>query len=308
MRPKPFARTRSAVVAAALLLLGTASAGLAAPPAPAAASTIAVGAQYDSTHVYLEPGTVEAFVSSWEATFGGTHTEPALVTVTPTASLTVSELVHSPVGMLSVFDYRTPVPYGFGTERTGWLVQNLDQGVRRARAAGADVVVEPFADPIGRDAIVRFPGGIDAQLYWHTTPPSYPPLASVPENRLYVPTGAVTAFLHSYLRFTGGTVVSDDDRAPGSELGMPGTTYRRVRITSPFGNTVVQATDGHLPSPFGRELTGYQVDDLAATLARATAAGAQVRWGPTATADRDSALVQFPGGYLAEIHDTRTHR
>ncbi|MFF2147369.1 glyoxalase [Kitasatospora sp. NPDC058190] len=308
MRSRFTVRLRIAAIAAALLAVSSAPTGPAALAAPAAETGIAVGAQYDTTHVYVTPGSMDAFVTSWEATFGGSHTQKALVTVTPTPSRTYSELVLSPVGTLSVFDYQTPAPYPFGAERTGWLVQNLDRGVRRAEDAGAAVVVAPFADPIGRDAIVQFPGGIDAQLYWHTTAPSYRPLDSVPENRVYVPVGSLHAFLHSYLRFTGGRVVSDDSRAPGQELGMPGTTYHRIGITSPFGDTVVLATDGHLPYPFGRELTGYQVDDLTTTLARATAAGAQVLWGPQATADRDSALVQFPGGYVAEIHDPRPQR
>ncbi|MFD5563413.1 glyoxalase [Kitasatospora griseola] len=307
MRSRFAVRLRIAAIAA-LLVVSSASIGPAAQGAPAAETGIAVGAQYDTTHVYVTPGSMDAFVTSWEATFGGSHTQKVLVTVTPTPSRTYSELVLSPVGTLSVFDYQTPAPYPFGAERTGWLVQNLDQGVRKAEDAGAAVVVAPFADPIGRDAIIQFPGGIDAQLYWHTTTPSYPPLDSVPENRVYVPAGSLHAFLRSYLRFTGGRVVSDDSRAPGQELGMPGTTYHRIRITSPFGDTVVLATDGHLPYPFGRELTGYQVDDLTATLARATAAGAQVLWGPQTTADRDSALVQFPGGYVAEIHDPRPQR
>ncbi|WP_051814316.1 glyoxalase [Kitasatospora sp. MBT63] len=303
MRSRLAVRLRAAAVAAALLAVGSATTGPPAQAAPAAGTALAVGTQYDTTHVYVTPGSMDAFVTSWEATFGGSHTPKALVTVTPTPSSTYSQLVLSPAGTLSVFDYVTPVPYPFGAERTGWLVQDLDRGVRRAEEAGAGVVVAPFDDPIGRDAVIRFPGGIDAQLYWHTTPPSYPPSATVPENRLYVPPGSLRAFLHSYLRFTGGRVVSDDPRAPGAELGMPGTTYHRIRITGPFGDTVVQATDGHLPHPFGRELTGYQVDDLATTLTRARAAGAQVLWGPRTTADRDSALVQFPGGYVAEIHD-----
>ncbi|MFD7834745.1 hypothetical protein [Streptomyces sp. NPDC059761] len=45
-------------------------------------------------------------------------------------------------------------------------------GVRLARQSGAQLVVEPFDDPIGRDAIVQFPGGVNAQLYWHTKAPS----------------------------------------------------------------------------------------------------------------------------------------
>ncbi len=32
---------------------------------------VAVGPQYDSTHVYLAPGDLDAFVNSFTATFGG---------------------------------------------------------------------------------------------------------------------------------------------------------------------------------------------------------------------------------------------
>ncbi|MDH6578206.1 glyoxalase [Kitasatospora sp. MAP5-34] len=296
-------RLLTAVTATAALALTT------APSAPAAPNAgrpdIAVGPQYDTAHVYVTPGSTDSFVTSWESTFGGTNTPQAVVDVTPTPSLTKSELILSPVGTLSVFDYQTPVPYPFGAERTGWLVQDLDRGVHKAEAAGANTVVTPFADPIGRDAIVQFPGGIGAQLYWHTKTPSYPPLASVPENRLYVPSAAARQFLRAYLAFTGGRIVSDDRHAPGAELGLPGTAYRRVRISSPFGCTSVAFTDGHLPYPFGRETTGYAVSDLGATLAKAQGAGATVLWGPQASSQRDSAMVQFPGGYIAEIHDER---
>ncbi|MFJ8624624.1 VOC family protein [Kitasatospora sp. NPDC093550] len=262
----------------------------------------AVGPQYDSTHVYVAPGTEQAFVASWTSTFGGTTIGPVSTQVTPTPSRTLSELVVSPVGTLSVFDYTTPVPYPFGAERTGWLVTDLDQAVRAARADGAAVTVAPFADPIGRDAVIQFPGGINAQLYVHTTPPSYPALASVPENRLYLSPDSVGAFLRSYLAFTQGRIVSDDHRADGSAIGLPGTTYRLIRLTSGFGTTVVTVTDGHLPHPYGTELTGYGVPDLGATLQRATAAGATVLSGPVRTGGRDSAMVRFPGGYTAELH------
>ncbi|MFI8455119.1 VOC family protein [Kitasatospora sp. NPDC085464] len=265
----------------------------------------AVGPQYDSTHVYVEPGTEQAFVASWVATFGGTTIGPNATQVTPTPSRTLSELVLSPVGTLSVFDYTTPVPSPFGTERTGWLVTDLDQAVRAARADGAAVTVAPFADPIGRDAVVQFPGGISAQLYVHTTPPSYPALASVPENRLYLSPDAVGGFLRSYLAFTRGRIVSDDRRADGAAIGLPGTTYRLLTLTSGFGTTTVAVTDGHLPYPFGRELTGYGVPDLGATLERARAAGASVLSGPVTAGGRDTAMVRFPGGYVAEVHMAR---
>ncbi|WP_413751925.1 hypothetical protein NRF20_02845 [Streptomyces sp. R-74717] len=61
-------------------------------------------------------------------------------------------------------------------------------------------------------------------------------------------------------------------------------------------------TDGHLPYPFGRETTGYAVKDLTSTLHKAEAAGAKVLWGPYISRVRTSAMVQFPGGYVAELH------
>jgi hypothetical protein len=64
----------------------------------------------------------------------------------------------------------------------------------------------------------------------------------------------------------------------------------------------VLVTDGHLPFPFGRELMGYQVDDLNATLAKAKAAGAITLSPPYSADDRLTAIIQFPGGYIAEVH------
>jgi hypothetical protein len=42
--------------------------------------------------------------------------------------------------------------------------------------------------------------------------------------------------------------------------------------------------------------------DLAATLAKAKNAGATVLVEPYKTRQREAAVVQFPGGYIAEIH------
>ncbi|MFE9899065.1 glyoxalase [Streptomyces achromogenes] len=293
------------VLLVALSVVGAGAPSSARSERPAAVSTTAVGPQYDTTHVYVTPGDVDRFVASWVATFGGTHTAKVVTTVTPTPSSTESELVLSPVGTLSVFDFKTPVPYPFGTERTGWLVRDLDLGVRQARRSGAHVVVAPFDDPIGRDAVVQFPGGVNAQLYWHTKAPSYAPLETVPDNRLYLTPDSVDGFLGSYLRFTGGRIVSDRRSADAGDIGLPGRTYRRIALRSPFGNTVVSVTDGHLPYPFGRETTGYAVHDLAATLRKAEAGGAKVLWGPYSAEDRSSAMVRFPGGYVAELHTTR---
>src|SRR5690349_22145084 len=115
-------------------------------------SNFGVGAQYDTTHVYVEPEDFDKFVASVVATFGGTTTKQGVFTVTPTPSKTMSQLVLTPVGTLSVFGFKTPVPYPFGLERTGYLVTDIDAAVRAARASGADVIVAPFDDRIGRDA------------------------------------------------------------------------------------------------------------------------------------------------------------
>jgi predicted enzyme related to lactoylglutathione lyase len=263
---------------------------------------VAVGSQYDSTHVYVAPDKVDAFVSSFIATFGGKASKPQVTTVTPTPSSAVSEVAMTPVGFVSVFGFTTPVPVPFGEERTGYLVTDMDAAIVAARLAGAEVVVAPFPDPIGRDAVIRWPGGVNMQLYWHTKAPVYAPLATVPENRVYVSPDAAHAFIAAFLRFSRGKVVSDDAHAPGLEIGRPGEVFRRVRLESTFGKMTILVTDGHLPWPYGRELTGYEVSDLTATLAKARGAGVEVLVGPYGVGGRDAAVVRFPGGYIAEIH------
>ena len=268
------------------------------PPSPA----VAVAPQYDTTHVYVAAADLDTFVASLLATFGGTATPPATFTVTPTPSLTAWRAVLTPVGGLSVFAFKTPVPYPFGAERTGYLVTDMDAAVGAARAAGADVTVAPFPDPIGRDAVVQWPGGVNMQLYWHAKAPSAAPLATVPENRVYVSADRADAFVHAFVAFSHGGVTADDAAAPGVEIGEPGATYRRIRITSAFGKMVVLVTDGHLPWPYGRELTGYEVASVPATLAKAAAAGAAALVAPYMSDQRQAAMLQFPGGYVAEIH------
>jgi predicted enzyme related to lactoylglutathione lyase len=263
---------------------------------------VAVGPQYDTTHVYVAPQDFDRFVASLVATFGGTTTKQGVFTVTPTPSSTMSQLVMTPVGTVSVFGFKTPVPYPFGLERTGYLVTDLDEAIRAAKATGADVSVAPFNDPIGRDAIIQWPGGVNTQLYWHTTAPSYAPLQTIPENRVYVSRDRVDAFVSSFLAFSRGSLVADEPRAPGVEIGRPTGTYRRVRIESKFGKLTALVTDGHLPYPYGREMTGYEVTNLTDTLTKARASGGDVLVPPYKTDERESAVVQFPGGYIAEIH------
>jgi hypothetical protein len=194
--------------------------------------------------------------------------------------------------------------YPFGTERTGYLVTDLDGAARAAVDDGADVLVSPFNDPIGRDVILQWPGGVNMQLYWHTTAPSYKPLQTIPENPVYVSADRVAAFIRSFVAFSHGKFVSNEAHAPGVEIGRPNDTYRRIRIQSNFGKLTVLVTDGHLPYPYGREITGYEVANLADTLAKAKAAGVEILVAPYTADQRDAALVQFPGSYIAEIHSS----
>ena len=110
------------------------------------------------------------------------------------------------------------------------------------------------------------------------------------------------AFVSSFVAFSYGSVVSDEPRAPGVEIGRPTETYRRVRIESKFGKLTALVTDGHLPYPYGRETTGYEVTNLTDTLTKAKASGVDILVSTHKTDERESAVVQFPGGYIAEIH------
>jgi predicted enzyme related to lactoylglutathione lyase len=261
-----------------------------------------VGAQYGTAHVYVAAADMDRFTASFLATFGGKSSQPSAVTVTPTPSTTNWQALATPVGLVSLFGFTTPIPYPFGQERTGYLVTDMDAAVRAAKKAGAAVVVTPFPDAIGSDVVVQWPGGVNMQFYWHTKAPSSPALQTVPENRVYVAPEAAASFIRSFVSFAHGKIVSDNAQAPGAEIGRPSDTYRRVRIESTFGKITVLVTDGHLPYPYGHEIMGYEVTAVGETLAKAKAAGATVLIEPYTSDGREAAMVQFPGGYIAEIH------
>jgi len=261
-----------------------------------------VAPQYDTTHVYVNPEDFDKFTDSLVATFGGTKSKQGVFQVTPTPSQTMSQLVLTPVGTLSVFGFKTPVPYPFGLERTGYLVKDMDAAVQSAKANGADVIVDVFPDPIGRDAVIQWPGGVNMQLYWHTTKPSYNQLETVPENRIYISKQSADSFVKKFVNFSHGKVVSDNPKAAGVEIGRPNETYRRIRIESDFGKMAVFVTDGHLPYPYGHDMTGYEVKNVSETLDKATKAGATVLVNAYKSEGREAAMVQFSGGYIAEIH------
>jgi hypothetical protein len=268
----------------------------------AMAEPIAVGSQYGTAHVYVAAEDMERFATSFLATFGGTSSQPSVVTVTPTPSSANWQALTTPVGLVSLFAFKTPIPYPFGQERTGYLVTDMDAAVRAAREHGAAIVVAPFPDAIGSDALVQWPGGVNMQLCWHKKPPSNPPLRTVPDNRVYVAPEAADNFIRSFVGFAEGKVVSDNAHAPGAEIGRPGDLYRRIRIETAFGNVTVLVTDGHLPYPFGLETMGYEVADVGETLIKAKTSGASVLVDSFWADGREAALVQFPGGYIAEIH------
>lgn len=292
------------LIATALVAAAPVSAPLLARE-PATAD-YSVGPQYDTTHVYVPEAEFDTFVQSLVATFGGTTSKQGEFQVTPTKSLTKSQLVLTPVGTISVFGFKTPIPYPFGDERSGYLVTDIDAAVASAVKHGAVRRIATFPDPIGRDSVVQWPGGVNMQIYWHTTKPNYAPLATVPENRVYLTADAAGRFINAWTSFAHGKIVSDDRTAPGIEVGQPGKTIRRVAIQTGYGKMVVFVSDGQLPWPYGRDMTGYGVSDLAATLAKANSTGVETLVAPYTVGRRQAAIVRFPGGYIAEIHSEPT--
>src|ERR1700675_2778486 len=197
-------RLPPALLAAAAVLMSAANLAHSATAPVSASPAVAVGPQYDTTHVYVAPADVDGFVAGFLATFGGQSTKQVVATVTPTPSSTTSQLLQTPVGTVSLFGFKTPVPYPFGAERTGYLVTDMDAAIKAAREAGADVLVAPFPDPIGLDAVIQWPGGVNMQLYWHTERPNYAAFQTVPENRVYVSPDRADAFVRSFVRFSRG--------------------------------------------------------------------------------------------------------
>jgi hypothetical protein len=76
----------------------------------AAHADYSVGPQYDTTHVYVPEGTFDAFVASFVTTFGGKTSKQGEFQVTPTPSLTKSQLALTPAGTVSVFGFKTRSP------------------------------------------------------------------------------------------------------------------------------------------------------------------------------------------------------
>jgi hypothetical protein len=116
-----------------------------------------VGAQYGTTHVYVAAEDMDRFSASFLATFGGSSSSPADVTVTPTPSVARWQALKTPVGLVSLFGFKTPVPYPFGRERTGYLVTDMDaarSAVGRAVEALKDCLDEGWPrEDLWREAL-----------------------------------------------------------------------------------------------------------------------------------------------------------
>src|SRR5262245_21427066 len=105
-------------LALAILLLATAGGtSLAQDKSADATASIAVGAQYDTAHVYVAPADLDRFSDSLIATFGGTKSQQATLTVTPTPSKTMWRAVFTPVCPLSGFGFTKTIPCTFDPER-----------------------------------------------------------------------------------------------------------------------------------------------------------------------------------------------
>src|ERR1700676_2566791 len=95
-------RVMNTVALAALLLTIASGASRAQDKLADATASVAVGPQYDTAHVYVAPEDVDRFSGSVIATFGGTRSQQAALTITPTPSKTMWRAVFTPVGTFSV--------------------------------------------------------------------------------------------------------------------------------------------------------------------------------------------------------------
>src|SRR6266851_4027904 len=100
-------RTITALIFATMLLASAATAGAQTSPA-SSSPAVAAGPQYATTHVYVASEDFDRLVTSFVATFGGSTSKQGVFTVTPTPSSTMSQLVLTPVGTVSVFGFKTP--------------------------------------------------------------------------------------------------------------------------------------------------------------------------------------------------------
>src|SRR5437667_10800918 len=100
-------RMIGALTLAVLLVASAPNAGGETRP-PASSPPVAVGPQYDTTHVYVAPEDFDRFGASLLATFGGTSSKPGSFPVTQTTSHTMNTRVLTPCDAQNVFMRHTP--------------------------------------------------------------------------------------------------------------------------------------------------------------------------------------------------------
>ena len=202
---------------------------------------------------------MDRFAAAFTATFGGAAGSPRSPAVTPTPSSTKMGGDPDAGGHVSVFGFTTPVPFPFGDERTGYLVTDMDRGhPGRTRGRRRRPRSRPSRTRSAQDAVVQWPGGVNMQLYWHTTPPNYAALQTIPENRS-TSHRSRRRLRSRFLAFSRGKVVSDDTAAPGVEIGRPGQTFARSASSRPSARSRCSSPTAIPPYPYGRETTGYEV-------------------------------------------------
>jgi len=93
------------------------------------APDVAVGPQYDTTHVYVAPQDFDRFVASLVATFGGTTTKQGVFTVIDTQQH-MSQLVMTPAGTYQYSDSRRRFRI-----HSGWSAQAISSLIWTERFA-----------------------------------------------------------------------------------------------------------------------------------------------------------------------------
>jgi hypothetical protein len=100
-------RRRAIVAAGWAIVLGVASlaeaGGRDAKTNTSPGGSVAVGPQYDATHVYVSPAEIDAFAYSFAATFDGKPSKGSVVNVLPVPSSAEFQYLLTPVGSLSIF-------------------------------------------------------------------------------------------------------------------------------------------------------------------------------------------------------------
>ncbi|NTX26804.1 hypothetical protein HT746_06605 [Burkholderia pyrrocinia] len=91
-----------------------APASFATLPKPAAtlAPAFAAGLQYNTAHVSVAPRISTASPTMSSRRLGGSKSKQVVFQVTPTSSQTLSRLVFTPSGTISVFVFKTPIRTG----------------------------------------------------------------------------------------------------------------------------------------------------------------------------------------------------